>query len=207
MQHKSFNITANDSTPVFVHHWSGDQAPKGIVMVVHGLAEHGGRYARLAKALVASGYAVFALDLRGHGQTAQQGLLGHFADQDGWQKVVDDVASLNKHIRKQHPKTPIFLFGHSMGSYIAQAYLIQHSHTVKAAVFSGSNYQPAALYKVAGMIARAERLRQGAKGLSALLSFLSFGSFNNAFKPTRTEFDWLSRDPAERTQYRVQYRG
>jgi alpha-beta hydrolase superfamily lysophospholipase len=54
---------------------------------------------------------------------------------------------------------------------------------------------------VAGLIARFERFRQGATGRSALLEFLSFGSFNKAFKPTRTDFDWLSRDPAEVDRY------
>jgi alpha-beta hydrolase superfamily lysophospholipase len=201
MQHHAFNISSRDSTPIFVNHWSGEQAPKGVVMLVHGLAEHSGRYDRLAKALTTAGLSVFALDLRGHGQTAKNGLIGHYADHGGWQKLIDDVESLNHHIQKQHPKLPIVLFGHSMGSYISQAYLMQHQGTVTAAVFSGSNFQPAALYKVAGWIARFERLRQGPTGRSALLNFLSFGSFNKAFKPARTEFDWLSRDPVEVDKY------
>jgi alpha-beta hydrolase superfamily lysophospholipase len=170
-------------------------------MIAHGMAEHSERYARLAQTLVDQGYGVYALDLRGHGRTAQHGVQGHFADQDGWQKVVNDLHSLQQHIRQQHPQSPIFLLGHSMGSYIGQAYLLQHSADLQGAILSGSNYQPVALYKVAGLIARFERLRQGPIGRSALLEFLSFGSFNKAFKPTRTDFDWLSRDPAEVDRY------
>ena len=64
-------------------------------------------------------------------------------------------------------------------------------------ILSGSNFQPVALYRAARVIARIERLRQGLRGRSALIDFLSFGSFNKAFKPNRTAFDWLSRDPAE----------
>jgi alpha-beta hydrolase superfamily lysophospholipase len=201
MQHHTFQLTASDVSPVFVNHWAGDEAPKAAVMISHGMAEHSARYARLAETLVANGYAVFAPDQRGHGRTALAGVQGHFADTNGWQKVVGDLHSLNQHIRQLHPNTPVILLGHSMGSYIGQAYLVQHSADVQAAVLSGSNFQPIALYKVAGWIARFERMRQGAQGLSAVLEFLSFGSFNKAFQPSRTDFDWLSRDPAEVDKY------
>jgi alpha-beta hydrolase superfamily lysophospholipase len=201
MQHKSFSLSAKDSAGIFVNHWFGDQAPKAVIMIAHGMAEHSSRYARLADTLVSNGYAVFALDHRGHGQTSKGGVQGHFADQDGWKKVVGDLDSLNQHIRALHPQTPIILLGHSMGSYIGQAYLIAHSADVHAAIWSGSNFQPKTLYKAASYIARFERFRQGPTGLSALINFLSFGAFNKAFKPTRTEFDWLSRDPAEVDKY------
>jgi alpha-beta hydrolase superfamily lysophospholipase len=144
---------------------------------------------------------MYAPDLRGHGKTAENGTLGHFADDDGWCKVVGDLASLNQHIGQQHPGVPIVLLGHSMGSYIAQAYLLHHSASLYGAVLSGSNFQPVALYRAARQIARLERLRQGPKGRSALIEWLSFGSFNKKFKPARTSFDWLSRDPAEVDKY------
>jgi alpha-beta hydrolase superfamily lysophospholipase len=201
MPHDSIWLSTNDASKLFVNHWYSQLPPKGIVMIAHGMAEHSERYARLAQTLVDQGYGVYALDLRGHGRTLQHGVQGHFADQDGWQKVVSDLHSLQQHIRQQHPQSPIFLLGHSMGSYIGQAYLVQHSAHLHGAILSGSNYQPVALYKVAGLIARFERLRQGPTGRSALLEFLSFGSFNKAFKPTRTDFDWLSRDPVEVDRY------
>jgi len=201
MRHEAFWLTASDATPLYVNHWSPEQPPKAVVMIAHGMAEHSGRYARLAEALVRTGYEVYAHDQRGHGQTAQHGVLGLFAEQNGWQKVVADLASLNHHIRQQHPEAPIFLFGHSMGSYIGQAYLMQHSCSLQGAILSGSNYQPLALYRVAMLIARFERWRQGPLGRSALIDFLSFGSFNKTCKPIRTPSDWLSRDPAEVDKY------
>jgi len=88
-----------------------------------------------------------------------------------------------------------------MGSYIAQAYLLHHSASLNGAILSGSNFQPVALYRAAKVIAHLERLRQGLRGRSALIDFLSFGSFNKAFKPNRTAFDWLSRDPDEVDKY------
>ncbi|MBF3273002.1 alpha/beta hydrolase, partial [Pseudomonas aeruginosa] len=148
-----------------------------------------------------AGYHFYAIDQRGHGRTAEADELGHFADQGGWGKVVGDLASLNHHIRQQHPELPIFLLGHSMGSYISMAYLLHHSCSLQGTILSGSNYQPQALYRIARLIARFERWRQGPLGKSALIDFLSFGSFNKAFKPNRTAFDWLSRDPQEVDRY------
>ena len=115
--------------------------------------------------------------------------------------MVGDLATLNHHIRKQHPQAPIFLLGHSMGSYIGMAYLMQHSCSLQGAILSGSNYQPLPVYQAASLITRFERWRLGPTGRSRLIDFLSFGSFNKAFKPNRTGFDWLSRDPAEVDKY------
>ncbi|NVH64054.1 alpha/beta hydrolase [Pseudomonas simiae] len=201
MNHSTFWLTANDRSRLYVNHWMPEGPAKAVVMLSHGMAEHSGRYARLAEALCGAGYGLYALDQRGHGRTADEGTLGLYAETDGWNKVVGDLASLNQHIGQQQPGLPIILLGHSMGSYIAQAYLLHHSASLNGAILSGSNFQPVALYRAARVIARLERLRQGLRGRSALIEFLSFGSFNKAFKPNRTAFDWLSRDPSEVDKY------
>ncbi|MBN2975236.1 alpha/beta hydrolase [Pseudomonas fluorescens] len=201
MNHSDHWLTANDHSRLYVNQWMPEGPARAVLMLSHGMAEHSGRYARLADALCTAGYAVYALDQRGHGRTADEGTLGLYAEEDGWNKVVGDLASLNHHVGQQHPGLPIILLGHSMGSYIAQAYLLHHSASLHGAILSGSNFQPVALYRAARVIARAERLRQGLRGRSALIDYLSFGSFNKAFKPNRTAFDWLSRDPAEVDKY------
>lgn len=109
---------------------------------VHGMAEHAGRYERLAAALSLAGYHFYAIDQRG-GRTAEADELGH-GKPGGWGKVVGDLASLNHHIRQQHPELPIFLLGHSMGNYISMAYLLRLQPA--RAILSGSNYQPQALW-------------------------------------------------------------
>ncbi|AZF65693.1 alpha/beta hydrolase [Pseudomonas sp. LBUM920] len=201
MNHCTFWLTANDRSRLYVNQWLPEGETRAVVMLSHGMAEHSGRYARLAQALCGAGYGLYALDQRGHGRTADEGTLGLYAEKDGWNKVVGDLASLNQHIGQQKPGLPIILLGHSMGSYIAQAYLLHHSASLTGAILSGSNFQPIALYRAAAVIARIERARQGLRGRSALIEFLSFGSFNKAFKPNRTAFDWLSRDPVEVDQY------
>lgn len=201
MNHSTFWLTANDRSRLYVNQWLPEGETRAIIMLSHGMAEHSGRYARLAQALCGAGYGLYALDQRGHGRTADEGTLGLYAEKDGWNKVVGDLASLNQHIGQQQPGLPIILLGHSMGSYIAQAYLLHHSASLNGAILSGSNFQPIALYRAAAVIARIERARQGLRGRSALIEFLSFGSFNKAFKPNRTAFDWLSRDPVEVDRY------
>ncbi len=195
MRHEAFWLTANDATQLYVNHWSSEGQPKAIVMIAHGMAEHSQRYTRFAHSLAEQGVSVFALDQRGHGHTATVGTLGYFADKQGWDLVVSDLSCLNHHIRIHYPNTPIFLLGHSMGSYVALAYLMQHSCSMQGAILSGSNYFKTSLrYRVAMAIARFERWRLGAKGRSKLLDIVVFYPYQRAVKSRRTNWDWLSRD-------------
>ena len=201
MLHDAFWLPASHHCSLYVHQWLPATPVRAGVLLAHGMAEHAGRYQRLGEALSGAGFALYAHDQRGHGRTAEHGTLGLFATENGWNTVVNDLGLLNQHIGQQHPGVPVFLFGHSMGSYIAQAYLLHHSGSLQGAILSGSNFQPPALYRTARQIARLEGWRQGPLGRSGLIDFLSFGSFNKAFKPNRTAFDWLSRDPAEVDKY------
>jgi alpha-beta hydrolase superfamily lysophospholipase len=192
-----------DGTSVAVYKWPAPDAPsKAVVQIVHGLAEHAARYDRLAKALTQAGYAVYASDHRGHGQTSTGPReLGHFADRDGFERIVEDVYAVNRQIVAEQPGRPVVLLGHSFGSFITQRYLALHGDSIQAAVISGTTAGAAALLKVALGIAKMERLRLGARSTSTLLQKLTFGGYNNAFKPTKTEFDWLSRDVEEVAKY------
>ena len=201
MRADSFRLKADDRVEVHVCRWLPDSAPRAVFQIAHGLAEHAARYGRLAQALTAQGFAVYANDHRGHGQTAPSGDHGFFAESDGWRKCVGDLWTLNRRIAADHPGLPIILLGHSMGSFMAQDFVADHSDAIAGLVLSGSNGPPPAIAALGRMIARIERLRQGARGKSALLQAMMFGEFNKPFKPARTEFDWLSRDPAEVDAY------
>ena len=201
MRADTFRLKADDGADIHIYRWLPDGAPRGVVQIAHGLAEHAARYGRLAGALTGQGLAVYADDHRGHGQTAGAGDLGFFAEREGWRKCVGDLWSLNRRIAADHAGLPIVLLGHSMGSFMAQDFVADHSDAIAALVLSGSNGPPPAIAGLGRMIARIERLRQGARGKSALLQSLMFGDFNKRFKPARTPFDWLSRDPAEVDAY------
>jgi alpha-beta hydrolase superfamily lysophospholipase len=198
----SFTLRAPDGASLFVYRWLPDAPPRAAVQIAHGVAEHAGRYARLAAALTAAGYAVFANDHRGHGRTARTPEdLGFFAARGGWWKCQDDLWQLNRRIAAEYPGVPIVLLGQSMGSFLAQHFISAHGDALAGVVLAGSNGRPARVAETVRRAALEERERLGPRGRSALLQSLTFGAFNKPFEPARTPYDWLSRDPAEVDRY------
>ncbi|HEY1942088.1 MAG TPA: alpha/beta hydrolase, partial [Roseiarcus sp.] len=191
-----FWLRAKDGANLLVRRWLPDAPARAIVQIAHGLAEHSQRYQDFALALNAAGFGVYANDHRGHGRTASPDDLGFFAAENGWRLVLGDLWTLNRHIADKHAGAPIVLFGHSMGSFFAQAFIAEHGEALAGAILSGSNGRPPAIAALGRLIARFERLRLGAHGRSDLLMKMWFGAFNKPFEPARTAFDWLSRDPA-----------
>lgn len=176
--------SAADGTEIVTHGWLAVRGePLGVVQIAHGLAEHGMRYARFAQALNAAGFLVHAVDHRGHGQSAR-GRFGDFGPA-GFEGLIADVAQFGATLRAKHPTVPVFLFAHSMGSFAAQAALLEHAPTWAGAILSGST----ALDAFAAAMASAPA--GGATGLEA---------FNAGFE-YRTGYEWLSRDAAEVDAY------
>ena len=166
--------------------------PRCCVFIAHGMAEHTLRYADFANYLHSHGMSVFGHDHRGHGKT--EGQLGYFAERDGWNLCVEDMAAHIAHIKQNHPEIPLFVFGHSMGSFLMQEYLIRYSHEVDGAILSGSNGKPAPIAKIGYMIALLESKLRGGKAIASISEKIATSEFNKRFQPTRTDQDWLSRD-------------
>ena len=127
MPGSEFKFRADDGVALLGRRWLPEGRPRAIVQIAHGLAEHSARYARLAGALNAAGYAVYASDLRGHGPSSAPADLGHFADADGWAKCVGDLWTLNRLIAAEQPGVPIVFLGHSTGSWLGQQFVSEHS--------------------------------------------------------------------------------
>ncbi len=198
-EHEEIVVKAADGHAIHVQVWRPPQAATQVIQILHGLGEHAGRYARFAAAANARGCSVYCHDHRGHGSHAEQP--GYFARKDGWQRVVDDVHTVHQEIIRQNAALPVALIGHSMGSYIAQAYLIEHNPKIAALILSASTWPSRPLLLLARVLAKIEGWRLGAHRHSALLDRLGFGNFNKAFDPARTASDWLSRDEAEVDKY------
>lgn len=166
------------------------------------MSEHALRYQPFADVLTSNGYAVYANDHRGHGKTAGcVENLGHFADENGWELVVEDMHELTKKAKEEYPSVPVFLLGHSMGSFLTRRYIQRFGDEVKGAILSGTGADQGLLSSIGLGIAKLQGRLQGKNRRSYLLNALSFGDFNRSFKPTRTSFDWLSRDPDEVDKY------
>ena len=198
----TFILDTRDGVPVTVHRWVPDGDVRAVVHIAHGMCEHARRYARFAAALNDVGIAVYAEDHRGHGLTAPiEDDLGFFAASRGWATVLDDLHRVTLRIRSEQPDRPVFLLGHSMGSFLAQQYLFTFPGEIDGLILSGSNGPIGPLGEVAATLARAERARLGPRGRSELLENVVFRDYNKAFEPRRTDRDWLSRDEAEVDAY------
>ena len=167
----------------------------GVLQIAHGVAEHIARYDHFARFLNEQGVAVVGNDHLGHGKSIAPGATPiYFGDGNTWDTVVDDLYTLHLRIKDKFPGVPLFLMGHSMGSFLARTYLIRYPGTVQAAIIMGTGWQPEIMLTggltVAGTIAR----RSGESATSDMVTNLAFGSYNKAFAPNRTPVDWLSVD-------------
>ncbi len=181
----------SDGVEVFTRAWTID-APRGLVLISHGAAEHSGRYDRFARALNEAGFAAVGLDHRGHGRTAAStgtGVMGT----GGGRGVIDDVHQLRSAASANvGTDVPVFLFGHSMGSLIALAYLTHHADGLAGSVLCGF---PADVDGTAALAAVLQGV--GDAGMRDEPAADLLDSNNAPFQPARTPSDWLSRDPDE----------
>ena len=174
-----------DGLDLTTYAWEEVAEPGGVVQISHGLAEHAGRYDRLATALNRAGYLVYAHDHRGHGATGVTAdSFGSFGDA-GWDGLVADVAAVGRSVAELHPGLPVFLVAHSMGSFAAQQVIVEHSDQWAGVVLSGTTALDLML----------QAMSAGGGEASGDLS-----AFNAGFEP-RTGFEWLSRDEAEVDAY------
>jgi alpha-beta hydrolase superfamily lysophospholipase len=192
-----------DQYQIYGYKWENKRIdPIGMVLLSHGMSEHIKRYEDFAENLTKVGYIVYGHDQRGHGKSGETiKELGYFSKNDGFNKVVTDLEYIADEIQKEHSDLPLFLFGHSMGSFVVRRLIQTYQGNLAGAIISGTGFDPG-LQGSMGSILASSVIKTGKGHLpNKLLTFLSFGSFNRGFKPTETDFDWLSRDINEVYKY------
>ncbi|MFZ2103111.1 MAG: alpha/beta hydrolase [Oricola sp.] len=189
--------TSATGAALCLRHEAAAGEAKGVVHILHGLAEHSARYEGFAGELSAAGYHVYAHDHRGHGFTQAPGApAGVFdAGGNGTTLVLDDVASVHDMIAAAHPGLPLILFGHSMGGIIGMAYTLRSPERLAAAAIWNANLTTEPLFQAGKLVIAWERFRLGSDVPSALLPALTFGVWAKSVEDRRTDFDWLSHDP------------
>lgn len=198
-EHSSWTMA--DGRRGHLHIWPPKADSAFVLLIIHGMGEHGGRYREFADHLNRTGGAVYAPDLRGHGHTRlSREAPVHFADEDGWELVVDDIHSFVDTLRQRHPAQPVFLLGHSMGSLLARRYL-QRYKDVAGVILSGTGGHPGWQGKLGLWLAKIEMRRLGLRQPSPLLKKLLFGGFNRHFSPRTTGLEWLTRDQEQVNLY------
>ena len=210
VQNESY-FERSDGTKLYLYRWIPDSQPKAVLHIVHGMAEHALRYRRLAEKLTPAGIEVWAADQRGHGKTAdlninkpgRGGLLGHCADGGSFSIVTEDIHVINAEIRKTVNNAPLFLLGHSWGSFIAQDYIEEYSQDLKidGCILSGTKGPGDFMVKAGKPFLTLLAALRGQRNGSRLAWSMADGQYSKPFKPNRTKFDWLTRDAAEVDKY------
>ncbi len=189
-------------TTLEVCRWGEPTTPTVVILIAHGASEHAARYTRFASLLVDDGAVVHGIDHRGHGRSAALHGTAGVARPGGWNAMVDDIAALTELLHDRYPGVPVALFGHSMGSLLAQRVLQRHGDLFFAAVLSGTS---GSLEGAAELIALLQEIEagEGAEKPSALFAGM-FAGFNEPFAAgvdDPTGFEWLSRDRDEVARY------
>jgi len=192
-------VSAGEGTALHVSAWV-PEAPRAAIQIAHGMAEHGRRYADFAGAMAREGIAVYVADHAGHGKTVASDKYGFFYAQNGWRQAVDDMHAVRASVTERHPGVPLVLLGHSMGSLMARSYITRYGEGLSGVILSGTG-GPNPLLPVGKLLAAVEKRRLPAYQPSQLINKLVFGAYSKPFAPTRTPFDWLSRDAAQVDAY------
>ncbi len=191
---EKISVTTGNKNTFYVSHYSIDSKPKAIVQILHGMAEHQRRYHDFINYLNNQGITVFIHDHLGHGnRVTEKNIKGFFAEQDGWNAVVNDAKSVSEIIKNLYPDVPLTLLGHSMGSYIGLA-LIESFNFYDSCILSGSSKPSKILLLLQKLLLNSEVKKNGLKGYSEKIDKLIFGGFNKQIKGARTPHDWLSHD-------------
>lgn len=192
---KEFQISSSDGLLLKGNHWTCEKPAKAIVQLSHGMAEHIDRYDSFARYLNDQGIEVYGHSHRGHGKTAKtKDDLGYLADRNGWDLLVNDLIEVSGMIRENTPDLPLFILGHSMGSFAARNALRRQAQLYSGAVIIGSGWQYTPSIHLAKSVSKMVKAVSGDRTRSKLMDKLLFSNYNNSFPNSRTSFDWLSRD-------------
>lgn len=195
----TFRFVSVDGLQVFVRQWLPEEKPRAAILIAHGAAEHSQRYERIANLLTSEGFAVYAPDHRGHGQTAGSLDQAGNAGPDGFNGILRDLHTLAKIMRGKYEAAPIFLLGHSMGATLSQRLIQLHSNLFSGVILSGSpgvrpNPEQAAAYTA--QLAQGDNAEQTSEFFKKI-----FASFNDGLGQIKSGYEWLSRDADEVQKY------
>lgn len=194
--------SSNCKNEIYVREWLPEDSPVGVLQICHGVAEHMTRYDEFAKYFASQGYVVAGNDHLGHGKSAaNEKELGFFGDTGGWELVVGDIRKLYERLNERYPRLPHFIFGHSMGSFLARTYIIRYHDGPDGVILSGTGQQASPLLASGIALAKRDIRRNGADHVSEFVNKMAFGTYNRKIKHPQTEWDWLTSNQESLQNY------
>lgn len=200
MNTETFVFLGFQGQRLFATLWLPDGEPRGVLQIAHGMTEHIGRYTALAQALTQHGFAVAGFDLLGHGRNPGNPEIASFGE-DGWECSLQDMHLFFGLLSERFPGLPHFLLGFSLGSFLLREYLGRYPEGVAGAAILGTGYQTGAVLGVMMAIVKSQIKKAGFDGTTDLVKQISFGNYNQKFKPNRTTADWLCADCTQLDEY------
>ncbi|MDL0219958.1 lysophospholipase, partial [Clostridioides difficile] len=203
MKCTNFTFKGEEGLDIYTYKWEDEniKKPKAVIQIAHGMAETAQRYETFAKVLTKNGYIVYINDHRGHGKTAKIiENVGHLAEKEGFRCLVEDMYTLTNIIKKENEDLPIYLFGHSMGSFASQRYIMDYSNNLSGLILCGSNGKQGIILNLAHLIINREIKKYGRRFKSNKINNLIFGG-EIIRRNEKTKFDWLSRDKEQVEKY------
>ena len=168
--------------------------PKGIIQLAHGMIDYVARYRELADFLCENGYIFAGNHHLGHGKTAaRREDFGYFADKNGIEIVLRDMHAMNKYLRVSYPDLPVYVMGHSMGSFLARLYAEKYPHSLRGLIIHGTG-GPNRLAGVGCALTSLIAFFKGWRHRSKFISNMAFGVYNKKFPKSEGNNAWLTRD-------------
>ena len=193
---REFTLEPEKDVTLACREYRPEGDPVGILQVIHGLGEHQGRYVSFARFLAENGFAVYTSDLPGHGPAAAEtGSLGRFP-RGGWMKAAEGQHALLERIKELWPGKPVFLFGHSMGSFLARSCLILWPGGLQGCILCGTGHLTRPLAAAGGAAAEVTAKLRGEDNVSEFLRKMAFGSYNQRIPEAASPNAWICRDEA-----------
>ena len=202
MKTEAFDFAGYSGTILPACLWMPEGEVKAVLQITHGMTEHMGRYEAFAEYLCPMGIAVAGFDLRGHGRNPGDAEVASFGE-SGWAASIEDMQLFYELLEQQLPGVPHYMLGFSLGSFLLREYLTKHPDEggIAGAIIMGTGHQPGWLLTIMQWIVKGQIKKAGFDKTTDLVRQLSFGAYNQKFKPNRTAADWLCADEVELGKY------
>ena len=190
---------SNGFSRIYYYEYIPETEPIGVIQIAHGMCEYLERYQPFIEFLLGKGLIVVGNDHLGHGRTAAPDpgvleTLGYMGN-DGWKYMVDDMHRLVLHMHHKYRELPYYLLGHSMGSFLARAYIAKYGEELDGVIISGTAGSNPVL-REALLFVQQQKKKHGSMYRSEQVHKMMFGIYNRRIQNPENAYAWLSRDPA-----------
>jgi alpha-beta hydrolase superfamily lysophospholipase len=182
--------------------WIPEGQPKAILQIIHGMQEFIDRYDEYARFLAEKGILVMGNDHLGHGgSVSANGTYGFFCKDDPATVLVRDAHRLKKMVQEEYPGVPIFILGHSFGSFVAREYIARYGTGIQGAIIQGTAFMPIGTVNSLAKVVSVEQFLLGTKTRSKMINDMAFKGYLKKIPNPRTKFDWLSHNEESIDKY------